>query len=151
MAEKNSIELGNVAFTDQGDWISDYNYIDENNQAINGYDANDLVHTEKGVFLSLEDNNTTNPNENVEKWRSWLNVQAIIDEVSKHPQRVGLNGNWEKWDVAKQSYVDTEIAARGGIFYPSFDIDGNDLVIDDGNSMIVDRFVMDGNELSIIL
>ena len=53
MAEKNSIELGNVAFTDQGDWISDYNYIDENNQAINGYDANDLVHTEKGVFLSI--------------------------------------------------------------------------------------------------
>ncbi len=139
MAEQQEILLGNAFVSDKGTWVNGTKY-----------EANDIVHTEDGVYLSLVDDNATEPKAG-EAWRAWLNKQAIIDNLSEHPQRVGDNGNWEKWDIAQQKYVDTQIAARGGIFYPSFETDGNELYIDDNNSQVADRLVLDGNELSLIL
>ncbi len=51
------------------------------------------------------------------------NTQADrAKDFSDHQPYMGDNGNWWKWDEAKKEYVDTGILAKGGVLYPSFDI-----------------------------
>lgn len=135
------ILLGNAFVTDKGAWAQG-----------TSYETNDIVHSDSGVYMSLVDGNTTSPEAgDVTKWRQWVDLQAITDELTAHAQKVGDNGNWWKWDVATQAYVDTNVAARGGIFYPSFSTVGNVLYIEDNNSQVADRLVLEGNELQIIV
>ena len=84
----NIIVVGNVAFTDQGTWKSDYSY-EEDGQTVRGYDEGDIVHTSTGVYASLEDGNTTTPSDTNTKWRRWLDktptikAQSAADDANK--------------------------------------------------------------------
>ena len=42
---------------------------------------------------------------------------------------MGDNGNWWKWDEAQKKYVDTGVLANGGVLYPTFSIDDDDMIL----------------------
>ena len=42
---------------------------------------------------------------------------------------MGDNGNWWKWDEAQKKYVDTGVLAKGGVLYPTFSIDDDDMIL----------------------
>lgn len=71
----NIIVVGNVAFTDKGAWVKGYSFEFEG-ETIQGYDANDIVHTANGVYASLIDGNTSEPSDTSESWRLWLDKTA---------------------------------------------------------------------------
>ena len=58
------IILGTAFITDKGDWVSG-----------TAYEINDLVHTSKGVYMSLIDNNTEEPP--TSNWRLWVDTEAV--------------------------------------------------------------------------
>lgn len=84
----NIIVVGNVAFTDKGAWVVNYSFESEG-ETITGYDANDIVHTSKGVFASLVDGNTSEPSDTSSNWRLWLDktatakAQSAADDANK--------------------------------------------------------------------
>lgn len=84
----NIIVVGNVAFTDKGTWVVNYSFESEG-ETITGYDANDIVHTSKGVFASLVDGNTSEPSDTSTNWRLWLDktptakAQSAADDANK--------------------------------------------------------------------
>lgn len=58
------------------------------------------------------------------------NTQADrAKEQADNPPKMGDNGNWWKWDEAQKKYVDTGILAKGGVLYPTFSIDDDDMVL----------------------
>ena len=81
----NIIVVGNVAFTDQGTWKSDYSY-EEDGQTVKGYDEGDIVHTSTGVYASLEDGNTTTPSDTNTKWRRWLDKTNLAQSAANAAQ-----------------------------------------------------------------
>lgn len=71
------IELGLVGITDKGAWVSGYTFEDEGT-TITGYDANDIVHTSKGVYKSNADGNTTNPDtDTTGAWDKWVDLTSM--------------------------------------------------------------------------
>ena len=42
-------------------------------------ETNDIVHTQDGIFLSLVDNNTTQPSASAEGWKVWLDKAPFND------------------------------------------------------------------------
>ena len=42
---------------------------------------------------------------------------------------IGDNGNWWKWDLDGDRYVDTGILAKGGVLYPTFTINPADMTL----------------------
>lgn len=50
-------------------------------------------------------------------------------EQADNPPKMGDNGNWWKWDEAQKKYVDTGVLAKGGVLYPTFSIDDDDMVL----------------------
>lgn len=50
-------------------------------------------------------------------------------EQADNPPRMGDNGNWWKWDEAQKKYVDTGVLAKGGVLYPTFSIDDDDMIL----------------------
>lgn len=48
-------------------------------------------------------------------------------QQADNPPKIGDNGNWWKWDETAQKYVDTGILAKGGVLYPSFLIDEDNM------------------------
>lgn len=84
----NIIVVGNVAFSDKGAWVANYSFESEG-ETITGYDANDIVHTSKGVFASLVDGNTSEPSDTSANWRLWLDktptvkAQNAADDANK--------------------------------------------------------------------
>lgn len=58
------------------------------------------------------------------------NTQADrAKEQADNPPKMGENGNWWKWDEERGEYVDTGILAKGGVLYPTFDINENDMIL----------------------
>lgn len=58
------------------------------------------------------------------------NTQADrAKEQADNPPKMGDNGNWWKWNEAQKKYVDTGILAKGGVLYPTFSIDDDDMVL----------------------
>jgi len=45
------------------------------------------------------------------------------EELNAHPTKQGENGNWWRWDLNTGAYIDTGVKAKGGILYPSFEIE----------------------------
>ena len=84
----NIIVVGNVAFTDKGAWVDNYTFESEG-ETITGYDANDIVHTSRGVFASLVDGSTSEPSDTSTNWRLWLDktptakAQSAADDANK--------------------------------------------------------------------
>ena len=50
-------------------------------------------------------------------------------ELADHPWKVGDNGNWWKWDLDGDRYVDTGILAKGGVLNPTFTITPADMTL----------------------
>ena len=69
MEEQQEILLGNAFVSDKGNW----------QQGV-AYETNDIVHTQDGIFLSMVDNNTTQPSASAEGWK------VLLDKAT----RVGL-------------------------------------------------------------
>ena len=67
MAEQQEILLGNAFVTDKGNW-----------QQGATYETNDIVHTQDGIFLSLVDNNTTQPSASADGWKVWLDKATRV-------------------------------------------------------------------------
>ena len=49
-----------------------------------------------------------------------------MNELHEHPDMMGDNGNWWRWNLQTHQYVDTGVLAKGGILYPTFEIDLDD-------------------------
>lgn len=50
-------------------------------------------------------------------------------EQADNPPKMGDNGNWWEWDEAQKKYVDTGVLAKGGVLYPTFSIDDDDMIL----------------------
>lgn len=50
-------------------------------------------------------------------------------EQADNPPKMGDNGNWWQWDEAQKKYVDTGVPAKGGVLYPTFSIDDDDMIL----------------------
>ena len=72
MAEQQEILLGNAFVTDKGNW----------QQGV-AYETNDIVHTQDGIFLSLVDNNATQPSASAEGWKVWLDKTPVNDSITQ--------------------------------------------------------------------
>ncbi len=72
MAEKQEILLGNAFVTDKGAWVQGTEY-----------ETNDIVHTTDGVFLSIVDNNSTQPSADNSDWRMWVDKTPVNDSISQ--------------------------------------------------------------------
>lgn len=46
-----------------------------------------------------------------------------------HPNKIGDDGYWMKWDEATGEYVRTEYYSKGTVDYPTFDIDDSDMTL----------------------
>lgn len=58
------------------------------------------------------------------------NTQANrAKEQADNPPRMGENGNWWQWDDTLKKYVDTGVLAKGGVIYPTFSIEEEDMVL----------------------
>ena len=67
MAEQQEILLDNAFVTDKGNW-----------QQGATYETNDIVHTQDGIFLSLVDNNATQPSASADGWKVWLDKATRV-------------------------------------------------------------------------
>ncbi len=72
MAEQQEILLGNAFVTDKGDWKQG-----------TAYETNDIVHTSDGVYLSLVDNNSTQPSADNTSWRTWVDKSDVNSATSQ--------------------------------------------------------------------
>ena len=65
-------------------------------------------------------------------------------QQADNPPKMGENGNWWKWDEATQQYVDTGILAKGGVLYPSFFIEEENmhLVMSHQDEIAKEQFVL---------
>lgn len=66
-------------------------------------------------------------------------------ELADHPTIMGENGNWWKWDSELKKYVDTGDLAKGGVLYPSFEIEEEtmELIMTYQDDIAVDQFEID--------
>ena len=75
----------------------------------------------------------------------------IAKDVNDHPNIMGDNGNWWKWNTTAQQYEDTGIIARGGVMFPSFRHRRNKLLMLDYGSNIGERVARKRNKLLVKL
>lgn len=117
---KNIIVVGNVAFTDKGTWVEGYSFEFEG-ATIQGYDANDIVHTANGVYASLIDGNTSEPSDTSSNWRLWLDktaatkARSAADDANKAANlaNTAAASATEKATAAEESaQLATEAASR---------------------------------------
>lgn len=76
------------------------------------------------------------------------NTQAErAKQYGDNPPKMGDNGNWWKWDETKKAYVDTGVLAKGGVLYPTFEIDPDTLVLYMyyQDEIAADQFELDSN------
>ncbi len=64
--------LGTAFVTDKGEW-----------QSGTSYEENDIVHTDDGIFMSLIDDNATQPSTTNESWRAWVDKTDINSATSQ--------------------------------------------------------------------
>ena len=92
----NEFDLGGGYFRDRGNWVSGFSETDGDVE-YHGYALNDVVHTDKAVYASLVDDNTTNPDEDTTgSWRLWVDKQNLTDAVSR------VNAFMAAWGVQNQ-------------------------------------------------
>lgn len=83
LLKSNEIDAGGGYITDRGSWVNGFQETVDG-KLFNGYAINDIVHTDKAVYMSLVDENTTNPDTDTSgTWRKMLDKSAITDVQSK--------------------------------------------------------------------
>ena len=83
LLKSNEIDAGGGYIADRGNWVSGFSETVDG-ITFTGYALNDIVHTAKAVYLSLVDNNTTNPDtDTTGSWRTFLDKRVVTDVQSK--------------------------------------------------------------------
>ena len=69
------------------------------------------------------------------------------NEISEHPPKIGDDGFWYKYDEITKEYVKTEYYSKGGVDYPTFEIDTEDmgLYVNITEGSDLSRFSLDEN------
>lgn len=82
--EKKVIDLGAVGYSDKGTWKHGYSFVDsESGETVTGYDENDIVHTQDGIYVSLVSGNTTQPSASADGWKVWLDKTPVNDSITQ--------------------------------------------------------------------
>lgn len=73
------------------------------------------------------------------------------NEISEHPPKVGEDGFWYRYDETIKEYVKTDKYSKGGVDYPTFDIDDSDmgLYVEVSEETDPTRFSIEDDELCI--
>ena len=91
--KENEFDLGGGYIKDRGDWTEGFKET-EDGIAYNGYALNDVVHSSKAVYMSLVDDNTTNPDtDETGSWRTLLNKAAPMTFVKVNQPYIGEDDN----------------------------------------------------------
>ena len=147
--KENEFDLGGGYIKDRGDWKEGFKET-EDGIAYNGYALNDVVHTSKAVYMSLVDDNTTNPDsDETGSWRTMLNKEKPMSFVKVNQPYIGEDGYWHVYNPATKQVEKTDYLANGGMIMPSVYQDGNDLVVDGGVGDPTDKFVIENNDFVI--
>lgn len=149
LLQANEIDAGGGYITDRGNWVSGFSETVDG-ITFTGYALNDIVHTARAVYLSLVDNNTTNPDtDSTGSWRKCINKEEPMTFVKTNQPYVGSDGYWYVYNPTTGKVEKTDVLANGGMIMPSVYQDGNDLVVDGGVGDPTDKFIQDGNDLVI--
>ena len=149
LLKQNEIDAGGGYITDRGNWVIGFSETVDG-ITFSGYAINDIVHTNKGVWLSLVDDNTSAPDTDTSgKWRKCLDKQEAMDFVRSHQPQIGADGYWYVYNPTTDKVEKTDYLANGGMIMPSVYQDGNDLVIDGGVGDPAGKFVQVNNDLEI--
>ena len=147
--KENEFDLGGGYIKDRGDWTEGFKET-EDGIVYNGYALNDVVHTSKAVYMSLVDDNTTNPDtDETGSWRTMVNKAEPMTFVKANQPYVGEDGYWYIYNPATGNVEKTDVYANGGMIMPSVYQDGNDLVVDGGVGDPTDKFVIENNDFVI--
>lgn len=147
--KENEFDLGGGYIKDRGDWTEGFKET-EDGITYNGYALNDVVHTSKAVYMSLVDDNTTNPDtDETGSWRTMVNKAEPMAFVKTNQPYVGEDGYWYIYNPATGKVEKTDYLANGGMIMPSVYQDGNDLVVDGGVGDPTDKFVIENNDFVI--
>ena len=147
--KENEFDLGGGYIKDRGDWAEGFKET-EDGIVYNGYALNDVVHTSKAVYMSLVDDNTTNPDtDETGSWRTMLNKEEPMSFVKVNQPYIGEDGYWHVYNPATKQVEKTDYLANGGMIMPSVYQDGNDLVVDGGVGDPTDKFVIENNDFVI--
>lgn len=145
----NEIDAGGGYITDRGSWVNGFKETVDG-KLFNGYAINDIVHTDKAVYMSLVDENTTNPDTDTSgSWRKFLDKAAVMDWIKSKQPFVGSDGYWWVWDAAKDTMVKTDTLARGGEYLVDLTDDDCDFVMTAGTGDPADIFEEDDCNLNI--
>lgn len=147
--KENEFDLGGGYIKDRGEWTEGFKET-EDGIVYNGYALNDVVHTSKAVYMSLVDDNTTNPDtDKTGSWRTMVNKAEPMVFVKTNQPYVGEDGYWYVYNPATGKVEKTDYLANGGMIMPSVYQDGNDLVVDGGVGDPTDKFVIENNDFVI--
>ena len=147
--KENEFDLGGGYIKDRGDWTEGFKET-EDGIVYNGYALNDVVHTSKAVYMSLVDDNTTNPDtDETGSWRTMVNKAEPMTFVKVNQPYIGEDGYWYVYNPATGKVEKTGYLANGGMIMPSVYQDGNDLVVDGGVGDPTDKFVIENNDFVI--
>lgn len=147
--KENEFDLGGGYIKDRGDWTEGFKET-EDGIVYNGYALNDVVHTSKAVYMSLVDDNTTNPDtDETGSWRTMVNKAEPMVFVKVNQPYIGEDGYWYIYNPATGKVEKTDYLANGGMIMPSVYQDGNDLVVDGGVGDPTDKFVIENNDFVI--
>lgn len=145
----NEIDAGGGYITDRGSWVNGFQETVDG-KLFNGYAINDIVHTDKAVYMSLVDENTTNPDTDTSgSWRKFLDKKEAMDFVKSHQPTIGEDGYWYVYNPSTGNMEKTDTLANGGMIMPSVYRSKNDLVIDGGIGDPTGKFVQENNNLII--
>lgn len=147
--KENEFDLGGGYIKDRGDWREGFKET-EDGITYNGYALNDVVHTSKAVYMSLVDDNTTNPDtDETGSWRTMVNKAEPMVFVKANQPYIGVDGYWYVYNPTTGKVEKTDYLANGGMIMPSVYQDGNDLVVDGGVGDPTDKFVIENNDFVI--
>ena len=145
----NEIDAGGGYITDRGSWVNGFQETVDG-KLFNGYAINDIVHTDKAVYMSLVDENTTNPDTDTSgTWRKFLDKAAVMDWIKSKQPFVGSDGYWWVWDAVKGTMVKTDTLARGGEYLVDLTDNDCDFVMTAGTGDPADIFEEDDCNLNI--
>ena len=147
--KENEFDLGGGYIKDRGEWTEGFQET-EDGITYNGYAINDVVHTSKAMYMSLVDDNTTNPDtDSTGSWRKCINKEEPMVFVKTNQPYIGEDGYWYVYNPATKQVEKTDVLANGGMIMPSVYQDGNDLVVDGGVGDPTDKFVIENNDFVI--
>lgn len=145
----NEFDLGGGYIKDRGTWVEGFKETSDEIEYV-GYAINDIVHTDKAVYLSLVDENTTNPDTDASgTWRKFMDKAAVMEWIKTKQPFIGSDGYWWVWDASRGAMVKTDTLARGGEYLVDLTDDDCDFVMTAGTGDPADIFTEDDCNLNI--